>query len=207
MSTGWGRSPRRPAPPGGDPDAAPPGDPEQPLGDPETVGREICLRLLTQRARSRHELADALSRRGVPDEPAQRVLDRLTEVGLIDDAALAQTLAAAQHRERGLARSAVAAKLRRHGLDGEVVDAALTAIDAGSERARARELVERRRRSLRALPADVQARRLVGLLARKGYSSGVAYSVVREALAQGDAADTASTAMALELAADDAGSA
>jgi regulatory protein len=160
----------------------PPGDPEQHPGDPEAVARAICLRLLTIRARSRSELAEALATRDVPEDAATRVLDRFVEVGLIDDAALAAGLAGAQHRERGLARRAVAAKLRQRGLVDEL-DTALTGIDGDSERARARELVDRRRRALAGLPPDVQARRLVGLLARKGYSSGMSYAVVREALA------------------------
>jgi regulatory protein len=160
----------------------PPGDPEQDPGDPESVARTICLRLLTLRARSRAELADALAARDVPQDAATRVLDRFTEVGLIDDAALAAGLAGAQHRERGLARRAVAAKLRQRGLADELDDA-LSGIDADSERSRARELVDRRRRALAGLPPDVQARRLVSLLARKGYPSGMAYAVVREALA------------------------
>jgi regulatory protein len=161
----------------------PPGEPDEPPGDPESVARAICLRLLTQRARSRAELADALATRGVPDDAATAVLDRFTEVGLIDDSALAESLAAAQHRERGLARRAVAAKLRQRGLDDDVVGAAVGGIDGDSERARARDLVARRRRALAGLPPDVQARRRVGLLARKGYSSGLAYEVVREVLA------------------------
>jgi regulatory protein len=159
----------------------PPGDPEQDLGDPEAVARSVCLRLLEQRARSRAELAEALRKRDVPDDAAARVLDRYVEVGLIDDGALAASMAGAQHRERGLARRAVAAKLRQRGLADEIEDA-LTVIDDESERARARELVDRRLRSLGGLPADVQTRRLVGLLARKGYSSGVSYAVIREAM-------------------------
>jgi regulatory protein len=177
---------RRPA---ADPGTQPPGDPEQHPGDPEAVARAICLRLLTQRARSRAELADALARRGVPDDAAGTVLDRFTEVGLIDDAALAQTLAGAQHRERGLARRAVAAKLRQRGLDDETVGAALSGIDRDSERARAVELVARRRRALTGLPPEVQARRLVGLLARKGYPPGLAHEVVRAELAEFDRVD------------------
>jgi regulatory protein len=160
----------------------PPGDPEQDPGDPEAVARAICLRLLTQRARSRAELAEALAKRGVPDDAAERVLCRFVEVGLIDDATLATSLAGAAHRERGLARRAVAAKLRQRGLADEVEEA-LTGIDVDSERERARELVAKRQRALIGLPTDVQARRLVGLLARKGYSSGMSYAAVREALA------------------------
>ena len=173
---------RRAAPDAADaPDA--PGDPEQDLGDPESVARVICLRLLDQRARSRAELADALRRRGVPDDAATAVLDRFGEVGLIDDAALAAGFAAAQHRERGLARRAVAVKLRRRGLADEA-EAALASIDAASERARARELAARRQVALSGLPQEVQARRLVGLLARKGYPAGLAYAIVREVMGE-----------------------
>lgn len=163
-----------------------PGDPEQPMGDPDSVARTICLRQLEHRARSRSELADVLRRRGVPDDAAVRVLDRFTEVGLIDDTALAQTMAAAVHRERGLARRAVAAKLRSRGLDDDTVGTALAQIDSESERCRAEELVARRARAMHSLAPEVRARRLVGLLARKGYASGMAYEVVRKVLGSVD---------------------
>ena len=164
---------------------APPED-EQALGspgDPETVARTICLRLLDQRARTRAELADALRRKGVPDASATAVLNRFAEVGLIDDAALAGTFALAQHRERGLARRAVAAKLRRRGLDEQIVTAALDPIDRDSEYAAAQALVAKKLRSLGGLDPQVQARRLVGLLGRRGYPAGLAHEVVRDALA------------------------
>ncbi|SHG68858.1 regulatory protein [Jatrophihabitans endophyticus] len=160
----------------------PPEDEQQPPGDPEAVARIVCLRLLERRARSRTELEQAIAKRGVPGEVARVVLDRFTEVGLIDDAALAESMAGAQHRERGLARRAVAAKLRERGFGDDVVADATATIDAGQERERAEALVARRLRTLHGLPVEVQTRRLVGLLARKGYSSGVAYDVVREAV-------------------------
>ena len=55
--------------------------------DPEAVARKILLDTLTGQARSRKELADKLAKRGVPDGLAGELLDRFTEVGLIDDAA------------------------------------------------------------------------------------------------------------------------
>ena len=168
------------APPS-DPDL--PGDPEQPLGDPESVARIVCLRLLERRAMTRAELADALRRRRIPDDAAAAVLDRFTGVGLIDDAALAETVATAQHGERGLARRAIAGKLRQRGLAEDVIGAALTGIDSAAERERARELVQRRRTSLTKLPVETQIRRLVGVLARKGYPPGMAYQVVRDEMA------------------------
>jgi regulatory protein len=163
---------------------APPED-EATLGppaDPESVARTICLRLLTQRARTRAELAGALERKGVPAESATRVLDRFTEVGLIDDDALAESYALAQHRERGLAARAVAMKLRGRGLAEETVRDAVGLIDGDSERAAAEALVARRRRSMAGLAPPAQSRRLVGLLARRGYSPALAHEVVSSAL-------------------------
>jgi regulatory protein len=161
----------------------PPDGELDPPGDPESVARVICLRQLDQRARTRAELAATLRRRGVPDDAAGVVLDRLTDVGLIDDGELAAGYALAQHRERGLAGRAVAMKLRQRGIDEPTVQAAVGQIDAESEAEAARALVARKLRSLRSLDPPAQARRLVGLLARRGYPPGLAHQVVRTALA------------------------
>jgi regulatory protein len=171
--------------------AAPEADPQDgDPGDPEATARIICLRLLDRRARSRAELATALRRRGVPDEAARAVLDRFAEVGLVDDGALAETVAVAQHRERGLARRAVAQKLRQRGIPDADVDRALAQIDPDSERAAAERLVTRRLPALRDVEPAARTRRLVGLLARGGYSAALAYEVVRTAVgADLDAAD------------------
>jgi regulatory protein len=114
------------------------------------------------------------------------VLDRFADLRLVDDVALADGLAAAVHRERGLAGRAVAHKLRSRGIPDDAVRAAVGRIDRDSERATARRLVERRLRSLSGLEPAVQARRLVGLLARKGYPPALAHEVVRAALRQAD---------------------
>ena len=161
----------------------PPPDEQDAPGDPESVARAICLRLLSQRARSRAELAQALRKRGVPDEAATAVLARFTEVGLIDDESFAQNMALAQHRERGLAARAVAVKLRQRGLPDSAVEAALGLIDPDSEREAARRLVARKIPSLRGLSPETRTRRLIGLLARRGYSPALAAEVVRGALA------------------------
>jgi regulatory protein len=157
-----------------------------PPGDPDEVARIICLRMLDRRAYTRAELAAALHRRGVPDDAAGRVLDRFAELRLVDDAALADGLAVAVHRERGLAGRAVAHKLRTRGIPDDAVRAAVGRIDRDSERATAQRLVERRLRSLSGLEPAVQARRLVGLLARKGYPPALAHEVVRAALRDAD---------------------
>jgi regulatory protein len=152
--------------------------------DPEAVARKILLDTLTGQARSRQELADKLAKRGVPDDLATTLLDRFTEVGLVDDAAFARQWVESRHRSRGLAPRALKQELRRKGVDDDDAAEALEQIDESAERAAARALVDRKLRSMRGLDRQVATRRLAGLLARKGYSSGIAFSVVREALVE-----------------------
>nr|MDT0666074.1 regulatory protein RecX [Micromonospora sp. DSM 115978] len=138
------------------------------------------------RARSRAELATVLARRGVEPEVAASVLDRLSEVGLIDDKAFAVAVVATGRANRGLARRALAADLRRRGVDEESSAAALAAVAPEDELASARELVSRRLRTVRGQPQQVQVRRLTGMLARKGYPAGLVSRVVAEALADSE---------------------
>ncbi|HEY8533199.1 MAG TPA: regulatory protein RecX [Micromonospora sp.] len=167
-------------------------------GDAEVVrdewerAREICLRQLAVRPRTRAELAAALARRGIAHEVAERVLDRYGEVGMIDDAAFARAWVSSRHHGRGLARRALARELRQRGVDDAIVEAALSEVDEETEAATARELVDRKLRSMSGTP-DVLFRRLVGMLARKGYAPALAIGVVKEALARlsGEAAEFA----------------
>ena len=154
--------------------------------DPEAVARRILLDALTGQARSRQELADKLGAKGVPEQLAHDLLDRFTEVGLIDDAAYARQWVESRHRSRGLAPRALAQELRRKGIDDEASKTALEQIDEADQRAAARALVDKKLRSMRGLDHQVATRRLAGLLARKGYAAGLAFSVVREALGDAD---------------------
>jgi len=146
--------------------------------------RAICLRLLTFRPRTRAELADALRRRGVRDEIAAAVLERFSEVGMIDDAAFARAWVTSRHHGRGLAGPVLAAELRRRGVASETVKQALKELDQDTEETTARALVQRRLRVVQKGPPEAAFRRLVGMLARKGYPAGLAVRVVREALAE-----------------------
>ncbi|MBO9523944.1 MAG: regulatory protein RecX [Nocardioidaceae bacterium] len=166
-------------------------DVEQDLGpeaDPESVARKILLDQLTGRARSRSDLAAALSKRNVPPDIATRLLDRFEEVGLVDDAAFARDWIAQRQSGRGLAKRALAQELRRKGIDEETARDALGEVDTDAEVEAARMLVRRKLRSVRDLPEEVAVRRLLGMLARKGHGSGVAYRVIREEL-QADLVD------------------
>lgn len=147
------------------------------------MARAVCLRLLTMQPRTRAELATALTKRGVPDDAAETVLSRFTEVGLIDDRAFAAAWVDSRHSGRGLARRALAAELRRRGIDGDLVGEAVAVVDADAEERAARALVDRKLAATRRLEQPARIRRLAGMLARKGYPPGLAMRVVRERLA------------------------
>jgi regulatory protein len=153
----------------------------------EEQARAYCLRLLTARAHSRSELAGKLAKRGYPDDISERVLDRLTDVGLVDDEDFAEQWVRSRHTHAGKGKRALAAELRRKGVDNEVITEALADIDAGAERRRAEELVRARlrREKLDDDPAGHAKvmRRLVGMLARRGYGQTMAADVVSVELA------------------------
>ncbi|MEE6263027.1 regulatory protein RecX [Plantactinospora sonchi] len=159
--------------------------PSRPADEAERA-REICLRQLAVRPRTRAELATALARKGISAEVADQVLDRYDEVGIIDDAAFARAWVSSRHQGRGLARRALANELRQRGVDAETATEALGELDETTEAETARALVDRKLRSVTGTP-DAVFRRLVGMLARKGYPPGVAVRAVKDALAERDA--------------------
>lgn len=155
--------------------------------DREEQARQLCLRLLTARARTRSELAGQLTKRGYPDDVSGRVLDRLASVGLIDDRDFAEQWVRSRRENAGKGKRALISELRTKGVDAEVIDAALADVDPAAERTRAEQLVadRLRREKLTDDPGDDAkvARRLVGMLARRGYGQTLAFDVVKVALA------------------------
>ncbi|GAB7142229.1 recombination regulator RecX [Mycobacterium riyadhense] len=149
----------------------------------EELARAFCLRLLTARARTRAELAGQLAKRGYPDDISNRVLDRLTTVGLVDDTDFAEQWVQSRRANAGKSKRALAAELHTKGVDDDVITAVLGGIDAGAERARAEQLVRARLRRETLADEARMCRRLVAMLARRGYSQTTACEVVVAELA------------------------
>lgn len=143
----------------------------------------MCLRLLTARARTRAELAGQLAKRGYPDDISNRVLDRLAAVGLVDDTDFAEQWVQSRRVNAGKSRRALAAELHTKGVDNDIITTVLNGIDAGAERARAEQLVRAKLRRESLTDETRVSRRLVGMLARRGYSQNLACEVVLAELA------------------------
>ncbi|HEX6759772.1 MAG TPA: regulatory protein RecX [Propionibacteriaceae bacterium] len=161
--------PREPSPRSEDVDA-----------DVESVARTIALRKLTARACTRHELDQALQAKKVPQAAIDAVLDRLEEVGLVDDASLAVDWVTSRQQRRHLSRQLLRRELQAKGVERSDIDNALDHVDLDAELRSARELVERKRAAMNGLSRDVQYRRLAGMLSRRGFDTSITTRVLSD---------------------------
>jgi regulatory protein len=148
--------------------------------DAESVAFAIALRRLTARARTRHELDQALKAKNVPPSIKDAVLDRMQEVRLVDDASFAVDWVDSRQRSRHLSRRALGRELEAKGVERDDIDRALDNVDFDSELATARDLVQKKRATMTGLARDVQYRRLAGILGRRGFDTAVSVQVLQE---------------------------
>lgn len=146
------------------------------------VAKQVVFGRLAAKARSRSDLEQALLSKGVPAPVVSDVLDRCESSGLVDDAEFARTWVQQRQAAKGLSSRALAQELRSKGVDDQIARDALAELDPDVEVQAAHHLVRRKLRSMSQLDEVTQTRRLVGLLARKGYSPALAFQVVREEL-------------------------
>jgi regulatory protein len=123
-----------------------------------------------------------LVRKGFEPDVAEQVLGRLQKAGLVDDTDFAEVWVRSRHTHRGLGRRALESELLRKGVAKKIAEEAVRGIDGAAEEDRARTLVRRRLPALIRIDKTTAMRRLVDMLARKGYPGGLAYRVVREEL-------------------------
>jgi regulatory protein len=147
-----------------------------------SFAKEIVVRKLSERAHSRSDLARALAKKQVPDGVAEATLAKFEAAGLIDDEDFARSWVQARQRGKGLSSRALADELRRKGVDDEISKEVLSELDPEVETEAAHRLVQSRLRSMARFDDATKTRRLVGMLARKGYAPGLAFDVVRQEL-------------------------
>jgi regulatory protein len=148
----------------------------------EVRAREKCLRWLEAHTRTRRELADRLRRLEVAPAIAARVLDRLEQTGLLNDAALAKSMAQERLRGGSVGKRRLRSELIKRGMDRETVESTLETVGEGDEGASCLALAQRKAAAYRRLPLEIGRRRLVGFLARRGFGLEDIYRAVDLAL-------------------------
>ncbi|WP_133753740.1 regulatory protein RecX [Naumannella halotolerans] len=148
----------------------------------EEEARTIVLRQLTGQARTRAELEKKLADKEIPADTAKQVLDRFTDVGLINDSEFARSWVESRQQRRNLSRTALRQELRRKGVDPEIIGDAVGIVETDDEYVAALDLAQRKVRTMGGLVPETRKRRLVGALARRGFSSSIVYRVLDEVL-------------------------
>ena len=149
--------------------------------------RERALLLLDSRARSRQELRDRLVKAEFEPELVDEVLDSFQRNGLVDDLAFAREWVRQRFERRGKSAAMLDVELQRKGVGEADRAEALSAIDRDDEREVARALATKKAKQVKRIPEDRQQRdkelrRIVGVLARRGFNSGMSLELAREAL-------------------------
>lgn len=161
--------------------------------DPYTRAKTIVYNQLAYSAKTRGQLRKKLQTEGFDAELIEPLLDKFEAAKLIDDAEYAQTFVAQKSRTKKLSRAALRRELAERGVRGEEAENALAQRTDEQEREDAAELVRKKLRPGMDLSdraeKDKVTRRLLGMLARRGYSSSVSMSVIREELADYGADD------------------
>lgn len=160
---------------------------------PYTRAKTIVYNQLAYSAKTRGQLRKKLQAEGFDAELIEPLLDKFEAAKLIDDAEYAQTFVAQKSRTKKLSRAALRRELAERGVRGEEAENALAQRTDEQEREDAAELVRKKLRPGMDLSdrtkKDRVTRRLLGMLARRGYSSSVSMSVIREELAAYGAED------------------
>jgi regulatory protein len=142
---------------------------------------ELLTRRLRRSALSEREARTFLVQRGIDPAVVEVTLDRFTSRGWIDDAVLAEQLIYAGTSRKGQGRRAIAQTLSARGIARDVADAALAGLPDDDDD-RALEYARSKAHGLRSYDLETAMRRLMGQLARRGYSGSVASSAARTAL-------------------------
>jgi regulatory protein len=145
-----------------------------------------ALEVLARGPRAAKDLARWLLQREHPREEVEAAITRLTERGLLNDAAYAVMFARSRLTTHHMSRRRIAAELAKRGVERATADAAIAEVmedEAIDERAMVSSAGEKKLRSLANLERDVQRRRLYGFLARKGYPADLVRDVVATLMA------------------------
>ena len=148
---------------------------------PEERARQLCLDSLERRMRTRKQLAQLLSRKRIQPEIAESVLDRLQEVGLINDEAYARAFVTSRQRIRPRGSRALSSELWVKGIPSEVVDRVLTETDEAEDpKDAARRAILPKLRQLAGKPPEETRHKLEQFLLRRGFSYETARDVLRD---------------------------
>ena len=144
-------------------------------------GKDKALRLLSIRARSRHELESALAGMEIVPGVRNGILEELRELGLVDDARFAREYAAVRVELKHVGPHRLRFDLGKFGVSSAIVDRVLDeSFPSGRQDELAWDIVRKKLGSRK--PDERDIRRINDLLKRKGFDYGVINRIAYELL-------------------------
>ena len=142
---------------------------------------------LGRRARSAHELERWLLQRGYDRADVADAVQRLAEIGAIDDSQFARAFARSRALGKGVSRRRLQQELALRGVDRRMADAAIADVleeESIDERALLEGAARKKLAVLGGQDPDTVRRRLYGYLMRRGYDGNDVANVVRKIMAE-----------------------
>lgn len=130
----------------------------------ERRAKEKALWLISYRDHSKKELTDKI-RRTCDYESAEKAVERMEELGLVNDRVFAERYARKLLFTKHMSKTAASYELARKGIDRELADEILEGIDV-DEREQIREVIEKKYRNI---SDEKIKRRAFSALQRLGY--------------------------------------
>jgi regulatory protein len=157
---------------------------QQPAPQQEPGSRAAALhragRLLSRRPRSAEELRARLRSDGFSASVVEEAMTRLVQLRLVDDAAFARAWVE-ERAAGGRSPALLVRELEARGVDRGVAEIAV-AEEEVDELAQARNLAGRWLGRVAGLPPERQARRIAGVLGRRGFAADVVETALRSVL-------------------------
>lgn len=143
---------------------------------------EDAVKMLARKPLSSGELQRALIVAGHPEIDAEEAVATCEESLYLDDAGLACSVATKLRDAKGESKARIRQKLRERQLPDAAIEAALADLDDEAEFELLAQTARDRARRMAGLDRQTAERRLLGFLARRGWSGERATRAAREAL-------------------------
>ena len=157
----------------------PEADGTAPDTEPLEAAKGLALRRLGRLAQTQSQLTTYLLGKGLEADLVQAVVDRMVEIGLVNDEEYAGMWIRSRRRTRQSGASAIRRELLAKGVTADLIEQSLLA-EPCDEFELALELGTRKWRSVQSLPEPKRSERLVSHLVRRGHSVGTAWKVARQ---------------------------
>lgn len=145
------------------------------------AAKETTLNILSMVPKSRKQLFDRLLEKGYSDEAAEGALVRLEEVNIVNDKEFASQWAHSRHYNSGLAPYAIKRELMLKGIAEDIIENTLSGFEDTQLEATALDMARRKARTVTGDKSN-KVRKVASAIARKGYSSNIAFSVAKQAI-------------------------